>query len=36
GYGEAEDIVVTEESGCIKRANPDKVSSKAKNVVSPN
>ena len=30
GYGEAEDIVVTEESGCIKGANPDKVSSKAK------
>ena len=30
GYGEAEDIVVTEESGCIKGANPDKVSDKAK------
>jgi tRNA-splicing ligase RtcB len=30
GYGEAEDIVVTEESGCIKGANPDKASSKAK------
>ncbi len=30
GYGNAEDIVVTEESGCIKGANPDKVSSKAK------
>ena len=30
GYGRAEDIVVTEESGCMKRANPDKVSSKAK------
>jgi len=30
GYGEAEDIVVTEESGCIKGANPDKISSKAK------
>ncbi len=30
GYGEARDIVVTEESGCMKRANPDKVSSKAK------
>jgi len=30
GYGEAEDIVATEESGCIKGANPDKVSSKAK------
>ncbi len=31
GYGEAGDIVVTEESGCMKGANPDKVSSKAKN-----
>jgi len=30
GFGEAEDIVVTEESGCIKGANPDKVSGKAK------
>jgi len=30
GYGEAEDIVVTEESGCIKGANPGKVSSRAK------
>jgi len=30
GYGEAEDIVVTEESGCMKGADPDKVSSKAK------
>jgi len=30
GYGRAEDIVVTEESGCVKGANPDKVSSKAK------
>ena len=30
GYGRAEDIVATEESGCMKRANPDKVSSKAK------
>ena len=30
GYGEAEDIVVTEESGCMKGANPDKVSGKAK------
>jgi len=30
GYGEAEDIVVTEESGCMKGANLDKVSSKAK------
>jgi len=30
GYGEAEDIVATEESGCMKGANPDKVSSKAK------
>jgi len=30
GYGEAEDIIVTEEQGCLKRANPDKVSSRAK------
>ena len=30
GYGEAEDIVVTEESGRMKMADPDKVSSKAK------
>ncbi len=30
GYGEPRDIVVTEESGCVKGANPDKVSSKAK------
>jgi len=30
GYGEAEDIVVNEEEGCMKGANPDKVSSKAK------
>ncbi len=30
GYGEAEDIIVTEEEGCMKGANPDKVSSKAK------
>jgi len=30
GYGEAEDVGVTEESGCIKGANPDKVSSRAK------
>ncbi|MDD5039385.1 MAG: RtcB family protein, partial [Dehalococcoidales bacterium] len=30
GYGEAEDIVVTEGSGCIRGANPDKVSNKAK------
>ena len=30
GYGEAEDIVLTEESGCMKGANPDKISSKAK------
>jgi len=30
GYGRAEDIVATEESGCMKQANPDKVSSKAK------
>jgi len=30
GYGEAEDIVTTEELGCLKGADPDKVSSKAK------
>jgi tRNA-splicing ligase RtcB len=30
GYGNPEDIVVTEESGCMKKANPDKVSVKAK------
>ena len=30
GFGDAEDIVATEESGSIKGANPDKVSSKAK------
>ena len=30
GFGEAQDIVVTEESGCIKGANPDRVSGKAK------
>ena len=30
GYGEVEDVVVTEESGCMKGADPDKVSSKAK------
>ncbi|MFC2059830.1 RtcB family protein [Chloroflexota bacterium] len=30
GYGEAEDITVTEESGCLKGANPEKVSNKAK------
>ena len=30
GFGDAEDIVVTEESGCIRGANPDKVSKKAK------
>jgi len=30
GYGLAEDIIVTEESGSMKGANPDKVSSKAK------
>ncbi len=30
GFGDAEDIIVTEESGCIKGANPDKVSKKAK------
>jgi tRNA-splicing ligase RtcB len=30
GYGEAEDLSVSEESGCLKGANPDKISSKAK------
>ena len=30
GLGDSGDIVVTEESGCMKRANPDKVSAKAK------
>jgi tRNA-splicing ligase RtcB len=30
GFGNAEDIVVTEESGRMKQANPDKVSTKAK------
>ncbi|MFC1995713.1 RtcB family protein [Chloroflexota bacterium] len=30
GYGDAEDIVVTEESGSMKGANPSKVSAKAK------
>ncbi len=30
GYGDAEDLTVTEESGRMKGANPDKVSSKAK------
>jgi len=30
GYGEAEDIITTEESGCLQGADPDKVSSKAK------
>jgi len=30
GFGDSEDIVTTEESGCIKGANPDKVSHKAK------
>jgi tRNA-splicing ligase RtcB (3'-phosphate/5'-hydroxy nucleic acid ligase) len=30
GYGEAEDLIFTEESGCIKGADPDKVSQKAK------
>ncbi len=30
GFGEAEDIVATEEAGCLKGANPDKISSKAK------
>jgi tRNA-splicing ligase RtcB len=30
GYGDSEDLVVTEESGCLRMANPDKVSSKAR------
>ncbi len=30
GYGDAGDITVTEESGCVKGANPDRVSSRAK------
>ncbi len=30
GFGKSEDIVVTEESGCMKQANSDRVSSKAK------
>jgi tRNA-splicing ligase RtcB len=30
GYGQPEDIIVTEESGSMKGTNPDKVSSKAK------
>ncbi len=30
GFGDAEDIIVTEESGCMKGADPDKVSKKAK------
>ncbi len=30
GYGEAEDLIATEESGCMKNANPDKVSARAK------
>jgi tRNA-splicing ligase RtcB len=30
GFGDVEDITTTEESGCIKGANPDKVSKKAK------
>lgn len=30
GFGDAEDIIATEASGCIKGANPDKVSKKAK------
>ncbi len=30
GYGEPDDVGATEESGCIKGANPDKVSTKAK------
>ena len=30
GYGDAEDITLSEESGCIKGADPEKVSSRAK------
>jgi tRNA-splicing ligase RtcB len=30
GFGKPEDIVVTEESGCMRQADPDKVSPKAK------
>ncbi len=30
GFGDAEDIIATEESGCMKGADPDKVSKKAK------
>jgi len=30
GFGDDEDVTVTEESGCVKGADPDKVSSKAK------
>jgi tRNA-splicing ligase RtcB len=30
GYGNSEDLMVSEESGCMKGANPDKVSQKAK------
>jgi len=30
GFGDAKDVVATEESGCIKGADPDKVSKKAK------
>ena len=30
GYGEAEDVRATEEEGCIRGANPDKVSKRAK------
>ncbi len=30
GFGQAEDLIVTEESGCLKGADPDKVSEKAK------
>ena len=30
GFGQTEDLICTEESGCIKNANPEKVSQKAK------
>ena len=35
GFGEAYDVTVTEESGCLKGANPDKVSPRAKKRGAP-
>ena len=35
GYGEAADVVTTEESGCIKSADPDRVSSRARERGAP-